>query len=199
MSQKQKLVYLIRHAESASVADHRYVGRTEVSLTANGCAQAVTVARRLAALQPDRVWVSPSRRAVETLGENGEERFRAVRDPDLSEVDFGQWEGLSFNEISARDPGRVAAWAEQKPTFAFPGGESVAAFEARIHRAARRIREAEDDRLAILTHGGVIRFLLCDLFGLPFEKAFMFDVQPASFITLRLEDGYALLLELVKG
>ena len=193
-----KELMLIRHAESEG-ASARDIGRTDVPLTARGRGQAEAVARRLAAFRPGEIWTSPSRRAIETLGGEAGHACRVVCQPDLREVDFGRWEGLSFREIQARDPGLIAAWAEQKPEFSFPGGESVAEFVGRVRRVAAAVEASPEGRLAIVTHGGVVRFLLCVLFRLPFERAFMFDVRPAAVITLRLDGGYALLTGLEPG
>ena len=65
-------------------------------------------------------------------------------DPDLREIDFGQWEKRTFQEAAAADPSLVDRWADFDPDFAFPGGESVGGFLSRVQAAADRLVEAED-------------------------------------------------------
>ncbi|UFN46989.1 histidine phosphatase family protein [Roseomonas sp. OT10] len=105
---------------------------------------------------PARVWTSPARRCA-TLAGTVAQRLRAVPEPDprLLELDFGRWEGLSWDAIP-RDG--LDAWAADPAGFAPPGGESGAALLARVAAfVADRRREGASG--VVVTHGGPLRLL----------------------------------------
>lgn len=145
--------------------------------------------------------VSGSSRAVMPGGALAEPRtnrsFSLVAD--LREIDFGRWEGKTFDEIAAADPDKISDWAALKPDFTFPGGESLRDFEARIHRVADRIRSSASSRLVIVTHGGIIRYLLADLLRLSSDRVWIFALPPGSVTALHLQDGYAQITSLTKN
>ena len=87
-------------------------------------------------------------------------------DPDLREIDFGRWEGKMFSEIRDSSPEDVERWARFAPDFAFPGGESMRDFLDRVGRAADRLAADEAETVLAVTHGGVIKIMLCHLLGL---------------------------------
>ncbi len=68
--------------------------------------------------------------------------------PDLKEIDFGDWEGLSFQEIAAADPEHVLKWARFKPDFSFPGGESITHFLDRVGRIAKCLTEMPEKEVS---------------------------------------------------
>lgn len=107
-------------------------------------------------------------------------------DPDLVEVDFGEWEGCFFQQLEQTHPDLIRAWAEFRPDFAFPGGERLADFKTRIRRAAARLAAGDEPVVVVFTHGGVIRSLVCHFLGLPFKHYLLFDVPYAAVVTLRL-------------
>ena len=195
-----KIVFL-RHGDALN-ASGGYFGRTDNPLTEVGRKQATARRDALADYAPDSVWISPARRVRETaeLALSPVVFASAVVDSDLREINFGDWEGKTFREICAEDPEKVNAWAALSPDFRFPGGESVAEFEERIHRLTARIRSAKDvSRLLVVTHGGIIRYLLCDLLRLDFSHVWIFSIPPGSLVRLNLADGYAQLEALQDG
>jgi broad specificity phosphatase PhoE len=120
-------------------------------------------------------------------------------DPDLREIDFGDWEGLKFEQIERDYPTMVKAWSEFSLDFGFPGGETLADFAARIEGVARRLAAAESGTVIAFTHGGVIRALICHFLGLPLRDYLLFDITPASVTTLRLWDERGILAGLRPG
>ena len=117
-------------------------------------------------------------------------------DDDLREIDFGRWEGMSFAEIAAADPAAVDRWAALDEDFAFPGGEGIGAFRERIGAAAGRIAADPAGTVVAITHGGVIRLLICRFLGLDYRHYLLFDVRPASISEIRIEGGRGVLTRL---
>jgi len=188
-----KELLLVRHGASLH-AGERYIGRTDTPLTPQGHEQAYCLAERLSGQPIDKVYSSPAKRARETLQPFVEgSPVEVMIDADLQEIDFGAWEGMSFEEIQAHTPERVTVWAENRMDFAFPDGECLDAFWKRVCRAGERLASAPGDRIAVVTHGGVIRYLLCYFLGLAPERHRLFQIDLGSITTLVLHEGFATL------
>lgn len=185
---------LIRHGDLGNHCRGRYIGRTDAPLSAEGGRQAAALAGPLARL-PDgsSLLVSPLRRTLETAAIALRPGANFVVDPDLREIDFGRWEGMGFAEILAADPAAVDRWAALAEDFAFPEGESIGNFRKRIGAAAKRIAADPAETAVVVTHGGVIRFLICHFLGLPDRAHLLFDVQPASISEIRIDGGKGVL------
>ena len=107
----------------------------------------------------------------------------------LKEVDFGNWEGKSFAEIVAGDAEAVAAWANDPAHFCFPGGEALADFHKRVAAIMKMLRDEQSEHMLLVTHGGIIRHLLCLCLELPLDKYLAFAVQPGSYSSIFLCSG----------
>jgi broad specificity phosphatase PhoE len=113
---------LTRHGQAAS-ADVMLGGQLDVPLTPQGRHEAETLARRLAGVRIDRIISSPLLRAIETAQTVATGRPVEV-DERLRELDYGQWESLTYEEIEARDPALRARWDHDPGSTHTPGGES---------------------------------------------------------------------------
>ncbi len=188
----QRLI-LIRHGDLGDRYRGRYIGRTDAPLSAEGRRQAATLAGPFTRLNGANFLASPLRRTQETaeiaLGAN--RHFEIVEN--LREIDFGRWEGMSFEEIADADPAAVDRWAALDGAFVFPEGEGIKAFQERIRAAAERIAADPAETIAVFAHGGVIRFLICHFLGLPDRHHLLFDVRPASISEIRIEGGKGIL------
>ena len=179
---------LLRHGETT--AKGTYVGVTEVGLSKAGVTQVQGLAPQIQALEPDEVWCSPLGRCRHTL-ELLQLDHAPLLKPELREVDFGRWEGLDFAAIQEQDPELVRAWARERQQFCFPGGDCLAAFQERIAALAGLLFTAPAATLLLVTHGGVIRGLICELLGLEPSQSLLFAPAPGRYARLELADGYA--------
>ena len=187
---------LARHAAVEPHGSGRFLGSTDLPLCELGTRQAAALARRLQELPLDRIFSSPLRRARQTADLLGQD---VEVDEELREVDFGRWEGLSFEEISASNDGNgdrasIDCWSSFDPRFTFPGGESLDGFVARAGRAADRLAACAGENVLAVAHGGVIRSMICHLLGLQPKNYLLFDVKPASITTIDLFDGRGVLV-----
>jgi len=146
-------LYLVRHGETDWNAARRIQGRTDIPLNEAGRAQAREAAEMLARQEWDAVYASPLDRAQETA------RIIAARlglgdvtiVDELIERDYGQAEGMDFDELEARYPEGVHA----------PGQETRAEVAERVVPALLRIAERHPgERLVLVSHGGAIRAAL---------------------------------------
>jgi len=189
-----KRLILIRHGQVEERYAGRFLGSTDADLSPAGLRQGADLASWLAGKQPGACFSSPMRRCTATArAATAGLSLPLELDPDLREVDFGAWEGLSFADIAGRDAAAVDRWARFEPGFRFPGGESVADFLKRITAAADRMAAVPRETVVAFTHGGVIRFLLCALLRLDPRSYAAFDIRPACVVELGLFEGGALL------
>ena len=188
----QRLI-LIRHGDLGDRCRGRYIGRTDAPLSAEGRRQAAALAGPLTRLNGTSVLVSPLRRTRETAAIALGRGANFAVDSDLREIDFGRWEGMGFAEILAADRAAIDRWAALVEDFAFPDGESIGNFRKRIAAAAGRIAADPAGTVVAVTHGGVIRFLICHFLGLPDRAHLLFDVQPASISEIRIDGGKGVL------
>lgn len=187
---------LARHGETGDQYAGRYIGATDLPLSARGRQQA----RRLRERLPTgigRCLCSPMLRARQTaeLALAGSDCRVEILDP-LREVDFGRWEGLSFAEIVALDEGLVADWQREALAFRFPGGEHTASFWQRTQAALAMITKLPEAEVLVICHGGVIRAMICALLGLAFDHYLLFAVQPAALTVFDVDGQRGVLLGL---
>src|SRR5213076_2278069 len=93
---------------------------------------------------------------------------------DLRELDFGELEGRTFDEIAASEPELYRAWMSTPTQVRFPGGESFADLKERAIDALDRIRQAHEAAV-IVTHGGVLRAGVATWLSMPDEAIFRLD------------------------
>jgi broad specificity phosphatase PhoE len=149
-------VYFIRHAETEMAGS--FCGHLDPELNARGRDQAMAL-RNLEGLE--RVYSSDLRRALSTAEAIG--RPVVVR-PALREIYFGQWEGLSWEEIECADADYAREWLARFPELTAPGGESFREFEARVLEEVNWLL-GQTGPIAVVTHGGVLRVVLRHFHG----------------------------------
>ena len=152
---------LLRHGESTWNADGRWQGQADPPLSSLGEEQARDAAKRLVAGQFSRVVASNLRRALQTAEILVEALGLAVEvDPDLREIDVGDWQGLTRAEIRQRAPGALADWSEGR-SESTPGGETRTHLTDRARDALLRaaMGSSPGDRVLLVSHGALIRNL----------------------------------------
>ena len=168
---------LIRHGESVWNGERRMQGHQDPDLSARGRRQSDLLVARFhapGALRAAAVYTSPLRRAAET-GERlaGTLALPLFSEPDFREMSLGRWEGMTVSEIRAAFPGSYQRWLEDPRTFPAPGGEGLDAFARRVVRAFERVQAAHPGAdVIILSHGGVIKALLCYVLGVDLRALF---------------------------
>ena len=164
-------VVLVRHGETEWSREGRHTGRTEVPLTERGREQAQQLSGVLAQWSFAAVCVSPLQRARDTCALAGF-ADRAVVDDDLSEWDYGEYEGMTTREVRQSRPG----WNVWKDGA--PGGESLHAVSQRADRAIRRVHEHQGDVL-LIAHGHILRIIAARWIDQPALLGQHFRLDPA--------------------
>jgi alpha-ribazole phosphatase len=179
-----KKILLLRHAKHAAAEIHRFIGSTDIELSQEGCRQAASIGASLQSYNPERCLCSPLKRCLETA--RAVPGIQVEVNPDLREVDFGCWEGKTFDQIQKMDPVAVNRWACFDPEFAFPGGERLSNFFVRIDRAATAIASCPEKIILVVTHAGIIRSLICHFLGLNPRQYVLFNIEFGSLAIMDL-------------
>ena len=189
-----KRLVLVRHARVVADRAGRFIGATDLPLDDFGRWQCRGLAARVAEFAPDAAIPAPS--SVAPNGEALAGNLAIALDDDLREIDFGRWEDRGFEEIRQTDPDLVARWAAFAPDFAFPGGEGLAEFLRRVRAAADRLVAEPAETVLAVTHGGVIRAMICHLLRLDPRQYVLFHVGYAALAVIDLYDGRGVLAAL---
>jgi broad specificity phosphatase PhoE len=173
-------IIFVRHGETSYNAENRLQGQRDIPLNGRGRDQAMAIGRALKGqiggeidrLEADRAFIaSPLARARETMelarAAMGLPPERYQRDPALMELTFGDWEGLTWQEVQARDPKGAKARKAGKWDFVPPRGESYAMLAERL---GPWIDALMGDAF-VVSHGGVARALMTMLAGAPPNSA----------------------------
>jgi broad specificity phosphatase PhoE len=161
-------ILFIRHAETEMAG--RFCGHSDPDLNAQGRAQLMDLAQVLSAETIEGVYSSDLRRARSTAQAIAEARGIPLSlRPALREIDFGQWEGLSWEQIVDRDPEYAREWVAAYPRHPAPRGEEFHAFEARIREEVIHLLDCGP--IAVVTHAGALRVVLRHLCGCSEQEA----------------------------
>ncbi|SDE36442.1 histidine phosphatase family protein [Glycomyces harbinensis] len=177
-------IVLIRHGETTWSASGQHTSVTDLELTENGVSQAKALAPLLAGREFAAVWSSPRKRALVTADLAGLEVTAVI--PDLAEWAYGDYEGLTTEEIQADAPG----WSLWTDGGRGEGGETAEEVAARLDRA---LVEAEPllDRgdVAFVAHGHSLRVAAARWLGRPARDGREFKIDTASIAALGYEHG----------
>ena len=155
------VTHLLRHGQTEHTPERRFSGRNELPLSLTGRAEAEAAAVRAAGLGVEVVVASPLRRTRETAEIVAAELGLPVTfDKDLVELDFGDVEGLTFDEAREKHP-LAARRFMSDISVAAPGGESIVDVGARVSRARRRILSEHAGRtVLVVSHVTPIKLFL---------------------------------------
>jgi alpha-ribazole phosphatase len=193
-------LWLIRHPEPAAAAEGRCYGSLDIGLSTNGARQAHAIAAALADERFSAIYTSPRRRCTETARILRGACPCPVQEVDaLREMDFGSFEGRSYDEIAALYPDLYRQWMLHPTQVQFPGGENFSQMSTRVLEATGRLVERhQGESIAFLTHGGVIRIILADVLGMPSKNIFRIGQRYGALNLIRYAEGFPI-VELINS
>jgi len=171
-------LWLVRHGETEWSRDHKHTSHTDLPLTENGIAVAGKLRQRLSGTDFDLVLTSPRQRARRTAELAGFDD--AISDDDLVEWGYGDYEGITTDEIRSSVPGWTV-WTHESP-----GGETAAQVTQRLDRVLTRIRE-HGGRTLVFGHGHALRALASRWIEQPVEEGRFFRLDTSTICTLGYE------------
>jgi len=181
-------IILVRHGETAWNKEGRFLGQSDIKLNENGLLQAQTVAESLLQEKIDRILSSDLLRALETSRAiAGFHQVPITITSNLREIDFGLWEGLTFDEIVLYYPIQSSEWLKDPFQVKIPGGETADEVENRVMEEWDNIilSADENDTIVIVAHGGPLRILFCYLTGLELSQQWEFNPGHGEAVILQ--------------
>ena len=192
---RARCVVLIRHGQTDWNQRYCFQGRTDIPLNDEGVLQAKRLSERLASWAVDVVYSSPLRRALNTAQIVAEPHgLSPVVLEDLMELHFGTWEGRSISGMEGEEEGSFRTWMRD-PFFNMPpGAEDWESIRSRVTKAIEIILNGPEERIAVVSHGGIVRALFAVLLGLDPHSVWRFRVFNCSMSGVEIgSDGSALL------
>lgn len=160
----------IRHAATDFAGT--FCGQIDPPLNAAGELQLAALAQRSELEGIGAVYSSDLHRARATAAAIAKKHSLGVmEEAALREIAFGDWEGLRWEQVEAADAAFARRWSDAFPQIPAPGGEPYAAFRTRVLSAVHRLRQQAMQRVAIVTHAGVLRLILQDCGGFDAARA----------------------------
>jgi len=190
----------VRHGETTWNHVKRYQGHSDIPLNETGMQQAEMVARRLASEPITAVYSSDLLRAVQTAEIiAGVHALQPMVLPELREVKFGLWEGLTYEKIMAGWPELLSTAYSQPEQASIPGGESFPEVQKRAVKGLLKcIADHQEETIAVVSHGGTLRVLLCDALGLATRNMWSLR-QDSAVITIVEYVGASRVVSLVNA
>ena len=186
-AEKPTVLHLIRHGETILTPERKFsgVGPLDPVLTEKGRAQAVAVAESAKKLGAEVLIASPLNRTKETAKIISDATGLTVNFDEIwFEMDFGNWDGLSLEEVKEQYADGYQKWATDL-SFKPGGGESWDAITARVESALSKIlSEYPGQTITVVTHNCVIKAALAISLEAPIESVFHMDIGPCSINTL---------------
>jgi probable phosphomutase (TIGR03848 family) len=181
-------LFLIRHALTAQTGRVLYGQTPGIDLDDRGRAQAAKLAERFASVRLTAIYSSPLDRCTQTVKPlAAAKRLRVSPAPDLIEMDTGTWTGRTLPQVRRTKLWRVVQTEPSR--FRFPGGEGFVEAEARAVAAVDRIaRKHPRGRVAVASHGDIVRIVLAHLLGTPLDDFQRIVVDTAS-VSVVVIDG----------
>ena len=176
-----KTIYLVRHAETVWNATFRIQGCSDTVLSARGIVQTAQTAAFLSTVPFDLILSSPLIRAralAESVAASTGCELRILQE--LREIDFGRWQGHSWEDVYRTDPARATAWDSREPGARADGGESLEEVRHRALKVREAVEASSSHLCLIVAHGAFNRVLISCLLDLPLTAIDDFPQSNAS-------------------
>ena len=163
----------IRHAETDLAGT--FCGQSDPELNDRGRVHLGELINRLRDQEIGLIFSSDLRRAQTTAKAIAEAfGLKCHLRTALREINFGRWEGMTWEEIKRQDDAYALRWMAEYPLLPAPDGEKYYDFESRVLEEVKFLSlqaEAAGYRVAVVTHAGVLRTILCKLHGCSEDSA----------------------------
>ena len=194
-------IILVRHGQTEWNRVERFRGRADVPLNETGLAQAEATGLRIhGEWQPSAVYSSPLSRAVRTAEAIAKHFDLPVQiHPGLADIDYGEWQGLTPDEVRDRWPAELHAWYHQPDEAIIPGGETLAQLRSRGMSTVNELSARHAEQTIVLVgHTVINRIILLGVLGLGNERFWhikqdtcainVFEAEKGDFVLVSLND-----------
>jgi broad specificity phosphatase PhoE len=185
-------IILVRHGQTEWNRIERFRGRADVPLNETGLAQAEATGRRVAAeWQPSAIYTSPLSRSVKTAEAIAKHFGLQVRQlPGLADIDYGEWQGISPEEVRQRWPKEIDAWYNCPQQARIPGGETLDDLRARAMKTGNELADRHPkDSIVLVGHTVINRIILLGVLGLGNERFWRIKQDTCAINVFEAEGG----------
>lgn len=187
---------LVRHGETDSNIERRFLGWTDMELNDRGLYQARCTGEKLKDEKFDGAYCSPLRRCMKTaqiINENHKLKISVAED--LKERNFGSWENLTHAEIKEKYPEEFAGLARDWKNHRAEGGESAFQTHQRVAGFADSLLTAhKEGKLLIVSHVGPLKAIITHLLQMEMEALWRFRIDNCGITRIEINnDGFAYL------
>jgi broad specificity phosphatase PhoE len=183
---------LMRHGETAWNREGRVMGRSPVDLNASGRAQVSALLNKMRALAPDLIVTSPLERARQSaeIISQGLGGVAVREEPQIAEVLYGRWEGMTYDDLIV-DPGYLR-YRDEPINSPTPGGETIVEVQARgVEAVMRTLAENDGQRVLFVSHGDIIRTVLCHFIALELRHFRRIRIDNAAVSAIQVAGNFA--------
>jgi alpha-ribazole phosphatase len=200
-SKASSRIYLIRHGETANAGEVCFNGHFDVDLSEEGKKQSIHISKALKDLPIKAVYSSDLKRTqIGAKFVADELNLLHIPCKELRELAFGDWEGLSINEVNRRYPEKLKERLKNIEIFQVEGGESFSQLKDRVIPKFKSIVENHpSDSIVILCHGGVIRTILAYILEISIKNLFRINQPYASVNIIQYYEGGDPVIDLMGG
>ncbi len=174
---KPTRLFLVRHGEVVSQGQGKFLGFTDLGLSNRGKRQVQSLAEYLQEAPLDQAYASDLKRAVDSARSICHGRsIKLVTRPAFREMNMGDWDGKSWEEVKKKDPGIKSLFFYDLKNFYFPGGENWTQFRVRVLKGLKiLLKENQGKDILLVAHAGVNRIILARALGLRYKNMFFMD------------------------
>jgi len=188
-------LFLTRHGQTDWNTAGRYQGQSDTLLNETGLRQAEQIAKRLAKETIHAIYTSDLSRAANTAQTIADfHSLEIKKDSRWRELSFGDWEGMTYKEMSVHSPELFEAWMKDPRTISTPNGETLAQLAVRVKAAFDEIKdEHADQTVLVVAHSGSLQSLLAVTLGVDLNRYWQFRISQASLSEMNVyEDSVVL-------
>lgn len=185
----KKFIYLARHGDIGLGRDKRYIGQSDLPLSALGKKQAILLKEIFGRVPLDNIYCSDlerSQQTAEIIASN--HQIIPTARMELRELHMGDWEGKLFSEIKAKFSTEFKERGEDIANYSPPRGESFSDCYKRVIPLFESLAQSDKTTILIIGHAGINRVILCRVLGIPLENVFRLE-QSYGCLNLISKEG----------
>lgn len=189
-------IILARHGETEWNLAEIFRGQIDVELNETGLKQAELLGEYLSQTKIEVIYSSPKKRALKTAELMASHHpLDVVVTPGLRDLDFGQWQGLSQQEVKEQYQELYTAWMKAPHQLKMPGGESLDDVRQRALGVVDEVIAKYKGTVILVSHRVVNKVLICALLGLDNSHFWQIRQDTCGIITFTYENGQFVLTE----
>ncbi|MGL4914006.1 MAG: histidine phosphatase family protein [Romboutsia sp.] len=186
---------LVRHALTIDNQNNRLSGHIDSTVSEVGKNQINKLTNYLKNINIDKIYTTTSSRTKDTVKKISKmKNLEIIEKEDLKEISFGDFEGITFEEIKKSYPHEFQDMINKGYEYKYPNGESLIDSYSRVtDEISKMIFENEEKTILICSHGGTIRNIITYLISNSYEYHWNFKIDNASVTILEIDNGFTVI------